>query len=115
MQVLQGMHKSPDFAVFRDCLPILGVDGTLVDSVPMDSPARGKVFAKTGTYTDADLLHDRGYLRSKSLAGMMTAANGKTLYFALFVNDVPLVKGITTVREGKQLGKLCEIIYELAP
>jgi D-alanyl-D-alanine carboxypeptidase/D-alanyl-D-alanine-endopeptidase (penicillin-binding protein 4) len=45
----------------------------------------------------------------------MNAANGKTLYFAMFVNDVPLPQGVTSAREGKQLGKLCEIIYQNAP
>ncbi len=115
VDLLRALAKRPDFAVYKAALPVLGEDGTLSETVPTDSPARGKVFAKTGTYTDADLLHDRGYVRSKALAGVMTAANGKTLYFAMFVNDVPLVKGITTVREGKQLGKVCEIIYQNAP
>jgi D-alanyl-D-alanine carboxypeptidase/D-alanyl-D-alanine-endopeptidase (penicillin-binding protein 4) len=116
VQLLKAMAKRPDFAAYKSALPILGVDGTLADVVGKDSPARGKVFAKTGTYTDADLLNDRPYLRSKSLAGVMTAANGKTLYFAIFLNDLPLPpSGGGPQREGKQLGRLCEIIYQNAP
>jgi serine-type D-Ala-D-Ala carboxypeptidase/endopeptidase (penicillin-binding protein 4) len=73
------------------------------------------VFGKTGTCTDADLVNGRTHLRSKSVAGLMTAANGKTLFFAIFVNDVPLPPGVAPGREGKQLGKICEIIYQNAP
>jgi D-alanyl-D-alanine carboxypeptidase/D-alanyl-D-alanine-endopeptidase (penicillin-binding protein 4) len=115
VQLLKAMAKRPDFAALKSALPVLGVDGTLADVVGADSPARGKVFAKTGTYTDPDLLNDRPYLRSKSLAGVMTAASGKTLYFAIFLNDLPLPSTGGTLREGKQLGRLCEIIYDNAP
>jgi D-alanyl-D-alanine carboxypeptidase/D-alanyl-D-alanine-endopeptidase (penicillin-binding protein 4) len=115
VQLLQGIRKTPDYKVFHDCLPILGVDGTLADSVPMESPARGKVFAKTGTYTDPDLLNERVHLRSKALAGYMTTASGKELIFCFFVNDVSLPRGVDGSREGKALGKLCEIVYKLGP
>ena len=57
VQLLQGMAKRPDWSVYESALPILGVDGTLVDAVAADSPARGKVMAKTGTYDDEDLLN----------------------------------------------------------
>jgi len=40
----------------RSALPVLGVDGTLAGVLPKDSPAYGKVQAKTGTYIDNDLL-----------------------------------------------------------
>jgi D-alanyl-D-alanine carboxypeptidase/D-alanyl-D-alanine-endopeptidase (penicillin-binding protein 4) len=114
VQLLQEMAKRPDWPVYKAALPVLGVDGTLADTVAADSPAKGKVFAKTGTYGDVDLLNQRTYLRSKSLAGVMTTASGRTLMIAMFVNDVPLPRGVTTAREGKQLGRLCEIIYEHA-
>jgi D-alanyl-D-alanine carboxypeptidase/D-alanyl-D-alanine-endopeptidase (penicillin-binding protein 4) len=115
VELLSRMMNRPDFAVYREALPILAVDGTLVDVVGKDSPARGKVVGKTGTYGDADLLNDRVYLRAKSLAGYMTTAKGRTLVYAIFVNDVPLPKGIEPAREGKVIGRLCEIIYEYAP
>lgn len=114
VQLLREMAKRPDWPVFKTALPILGVDGTLADTVAGNSPAKGKVFAKTGTYTDADLLNQRSYLRAKSLAGVMTTASGRKLVITLFVNDVTLPRGVTTAREGKQLGRLCEIIYEHA-
>ncbi|HEY7326017.1 MAG TPA: D-alanyl-D-alanine carboxypeptidase/D-alanyl-D-alanine-endopeptidase [Gemmataceae bacterium] len=111
VQLLRALSRRPDFPVYRAALPVLGVDGTLVSVVSKDSPARGKVLAKTGTYTDSDLLNDRVFLRSKSLAGVMTTREGRRLVFAMFVNDVPLPRGVDSSREGKTLGELCEILY----
>jgi hypothetical protein len=37
------------------------------------------------------------------------------LILALYVNDVHLEKGIEPSREGKQLGKICEALYQFAP
>jgi D-alanyl-D-alanine carboxypeptidase/D-alanyl-D-alanine-endopeptidase (penicillin-binding protein 4) len=74
----------------------------------------GKVFAKTGTYTDDDLLNERAFLRSKSVAGVMTTAKGRTLVFAVFVNDVSLPRGVESTREGQLLGKICEVVYDHA-
>ena len=115
VQLLQSLRKRPDWASFDAALPILGVDGTLSGAVDMDSPARSKVRGKTGTYTDANLLLGRSHLRAKSLAGVMTTAKGKTLVFAIFVNDVPLPPGGSGTREGKAIGHLCEILYQDAP
>jgi D-alanyl-D-alanine carboxypeptidase/D-alanyl-D-alanine-endopeptidase (penicillin-binding protein 4) len=114
VQLLQGLAKRPDFAAFKEALPVLAVDGTLVDAAPADSPARGKVWAKTGTYGDSDLLNDRMLLRSKALAGVLTTKAGRTLYFAFFVNDVPQPADVATPREGRVLASLCEILYEHA-
>jgi D-alanyl-D-alanine carboxypeptidase/D-alanyl-D-alanine-endopeptidase (penicillin-binding protein 4) len=115
VQLLQAMSRRPDFPIYRAALPVLGVDGTLVDVVGKDSPARGKVLAKTGTYVDTDLLNDRMYLRCKSLAGVMTTKGGRKLVFALFLNDVPLPRGVNSVREGKVLGHICEVLYQYVP
>jgi D-alanyl-D-alanine carboxypeptidase/D-alanyl-D-alanine-endopeptidase (penicillin-binding protein 4) len=115
VQLMQGMSKRPENKVFLDALPILGIDGTLAESVSKDSPARGKIRAKTGTLVWTDLLNNRSMLRSKALAGVLETAKGDSLYFAMFVNNVPLEKGVSTSREGKVLGKLCEVIHANAP
>ncbi len=115
VQLLQALAKRPDYPALRAGLPVLGIDGTLADVGAADSPARGKVLAKTGTLSWQDVMNDRTLLRSKALAGIMKTANGRELTLALFVNDVPLPKGVTTTREGKTLGKLCEIIYQHGP
>ena len=115
VQLLRGMAKRPDWAAFKAALPVLGVDGTLVDVVDADSPARGKVLAKTGTFGDGDLLNGRLLERAKSLAGVMTTANGRALTLAVFVNDVPLPPGGDPIREGKVIGHLCEVLYQDGP
>ncbi len=115
VQLLLALRHRSDFEALRSALPLLGVDGTLAGVVPKDSPAYGKVRAKTGTYVDNDLLNGRTYLRSKSLAGVMTTKSGHNLVFALFLNDVLLPPGVDSRREGKLLGHLCERIYEDTP
>jgi serine-type D-Ala-D-Ala carboxypeptidase/endopeptidase (penicillin-binding protein 4) len=115
VQLLQGLAKRPDWSVYKSALPVLGVDGTLEDAVAADSPARGKVMAKTGTYGDGDLLNGRLLLRAKSLAGVMTTAKGRGLTLAIFVNDVPLPPDGDPIREGKVIGRLCEILYQNCP
>ena len=112
VQLLRGMAKRPEWEVYKAGLPVLGVDGTLAETVGTDSPARGKVHAKTGTLIWFDNANERFLLRSKALAGVMTTKAGTELQFALFVNNVPLPKGVMATREGKVLGKLCEIIYD---
>jgi D-alanyl-D-alanine carboxypeptidase/D-alanyl-D-alanine-endopeptidase (penicillin-binding protein 4) len=114
VQLLQALAKLPEYRAVDAGLPILGVDGTLATSVGADSPARGKIRAKTGTLSYGDAVNGRSILRSKALAGTMVTAKGKPLVFAMFVNDVPLPRGVQTTREGRALGKLCEIIYEHA-
>jgi D-alanyl-D-alanine carboxypeptidase/D-alanyl-D-alanine-endopeptidase (penicillin-binding protein 4) len=115
VQLLRAMAKRPEYGVYHDGLPVLGVDGTLADAVPSDSPARGKVQAKTGTLYWHDVMSNRALLTSKALAGTMTTAKGRPLVVALYVNGVPLPRKVTPTREGKTLGHLCEIIYQHAP
>jgi D-alanyl-D-alanine carboxypeptidase/D-alanyl-D-alanine-endopeptidase (penicillin-binding protein 4) len=113
VQLLQVLSRRPDYRVFQDALPQLGVDGTLADMVSSDSPARGKVRAKTGTFYLPESRTASGQLRSKALAGTLTAEHGRTLFFAFFVNDVMLPHGVTCQREGRVLGHLCEILEEV--
>lgn len=115
VQLIQGMAKRPEWDVYKAALPVLGVDGTLSDVVKEASPARGKAFAKTGTLIWYDVANERYLLKSKALAGTMTTKSGATLYFCMMVNNVPLPEGATATREGKVLGRLCEVLYELGP
>jgi D-alanyl-D-alanine carboxypeptidase/D-alanyl-D-alanine-endopeptidase (penicillin-binding protein 4) len=115
VKLLQGMRSRKEYQAWHDAFPVLGVDGTLVESVDPKSPARGKVQAKTGTIGYHDAMNGRLLLRSKALAGTLTTANDKELIFAMFVNDVPLPAGVAGTREGKVLGRICEIIVEHGP
>jgi D-alanyl-D-alanine carboxypeptidase/D-alanyl-D-alanine-endopeptidase (penicillin-binding protein 4) len=96
-------------------LPVLGVDGTLAEAVPKDSPVRGKVRAKTGTLSWYDAQNDRQVLRSKALAGELETAKGTKLLVAVFLNDLPMTPTMTAAGQGKVLGKLCEEIYNSGP
>lgn len=115
VQLLQGMAKRPEWDAYKAGLPILGVDGTLVEVVGEDSPARGKAFGKTGTLVWFDTANERVLLKSKALAGTLTTKSGTPLFFAMFVNNVPLPVGTGASREAKVMGKLCEVLYDAGP
>jgi D-alanyl-D-alanine carboxypeptidase/D-alanyl-D-alanine-endopeptidase (penicillin-binding protein 4) len=98
---------------FHDALPILGKDGTLFQ-IQVDSVAAGHVFAKTGTYTRSDPLHNGVMIDSKALAGYMTTKSGKKIAFALFVNHVPVGLDPNAVRDvaGQAMGEIAAAAYE---
>lgn len=110
--LLRYMTTRDDFPLFERAMPVLGQDGTLARAVPSDSPARGKVQAKTGTMFWHNQMNGGAILTSKSLAGYMTAASGRRLVFAVFVNNLPTKTSEDRERIGKALGRLCEIIYQ---
>ena len=62
-----------------------------------------------------DVQNERLLLRSKALAGGLVTAKGTRLYFAVFLNDMPLPPGGTAIQQGKVLGKICEIVHEHGP
>ena len=116
--LLRAMAARPDFAAYDTALPILGRDGTLAKAVGKDSPVRGHVHAKTGTYYVENDLDGKTILTSKALAGYLETASGRSLVFAAFVNNVPLDAprpdrpvSEATAEAGRVLGKLCEVIY----
>lgn len=68
-------------------LPIMGVDGTLVN-IQRSSPARGKVFAKTGTDGSDNYLNGGGIIE-KGLAGYITTRGGHHVAFAFYLSAMP--------------------------
>jgi D-alanyl-D-alanine carboxypeptidase/D-alanyl-D-alanine-endopeptidase (penicillin-binding protein 4) len=66
------------------------VDGSLAE-IGIDSPARGKVFAKTGTF-----LED-GKIKAQVLAGYIHARSGRHLAYGLFVKDAGEIADIADV------------------
>lgn len=115
VKLLQGMRGRKEYDAWHAGFPTLGIDGTLAEVVNKDSPARGKAQAKTGTLSWTDSMNGRTLLRSKALAGTLTTSNGVELDFAMFVNNVPLPTGVSPTREGKVLGRLCELLYQHGP
>jgi serine-type D-Ala-D-Ala carboxypeptidase/endopeptidase (penicillin-binding protein 4) len=75
IRVLDAMRRSPNFHVFRDALPIAGVDGT-IGSRMRNTTAAANLRAKTGTL---DMV--------RSLSGYVTTADGRLLMFSILCNN----------------------------
>jgi serine-type D-Ala-D-Ala carboxypeptidase/endopeptidase (penicillin-binding protein 4) len=88
--LLLTMAKRPDFHALFDALPILGVDGTETSAVPASSPVSGKARAKSGTIIAGNLMNGRYLVLAKASAGYLTAASGRELVYAVFMNDVEM-------------------------
>jgi PBP4 family serine-type D-alanyl-D-alanine carboxypeptidase len=92
VRLLMEMGQTNVAQLYRDALPVLGVDGSLA-STGVNLPARGHVYAKTGT-TIAD-----GMLKAQNLAGYVEARSGRRLAFAVFLNDAGPIASISDVTE----------------
>src|SRR5215217_6771584 len=77
VQLLTFMSKHRYATVFRDALPIGGIDGTLRNRFK-GTPAENNVRAKTGSLSSAT-----------SLGGYLTTAGGEKLAFSIMVNNYP--------------------------
>ena len=73
-QLLAYAARQPWGAAWRDTFPVGGIDGTLIGRF-RNSPLKGRLWAKTGTHSEAN-----------ALSGYVTAASGKTLVFSILVN-----------------------------
>jgi len=120
-----GAYFTPDFMVrylawtraqswFRYLLhglPIMGVDGTLA-GIQTKSPARGKVFAKTGT-DDSDNFLGGGETVEKALAGYITTRGGRHVAFAFYLSAMNGPHGEDTGGvAGQILGAMATATYE---
>ena len=75
LQLLTYMHRHRYASVFRDALPIAGVDGTLRNRFK-GTVAENNLRAKTGSLSSA-----------ASLSGYVTTAAGENLVFSIMVNN----------------------------
>jgi D-alanyl-D-alanine carboxypeptidase/D-alanyl-D-alanine-endopeptidase (penicillin-binding protein 4) len=110
---LEYISKQKYFEGFQKALPILGKDGTLHD-IQTNSPAAGHVFAKTGTWTESDLLNQDVFVGGKGLAGYITTKKGEHLAFAAYINNVrvPAVPDAVKNITGQTLGEIAAAAYE---
>jgi len=105
-QILQFAARQPYAAVFREALPVMGVDGTLFD-IQRESSAVGSVRAKTGTSGYPDDLNSGGFLSAKSLAGYLDAQSGRSYVFTVFANNIHCAAGPEGHHEiGESLGEI---------
>jgi PBP4 family serine-type D-alanyl-D-alanine carboxypeptidase len=106
VRMLTEMDRSAVAPYYRAALPVLGVDGSLAHSGAA-LPARGHVFAKTGT-TIAD-----GALKVQNLAGYVDARSGRRLAFAVYVNDAGPIASIDDVADVfEDEAAIANVIYE---
>ncbi|MCX4807939.1 D-alanyl-D-alanine carboxypeptidase/D-alanyl-D-alanine-endopeptidase [Streptomyces sp. NPDC058682] len=85
VQMLAYWQRTPDARLFREALPILGVDGLLAENC-RSCPARGKVFAKTGAAVGGDALNDRLAVGAITIAGYLDKGGGRFDTFYAGVN-----------------------------
>ena len=110
VDLMRYWEGTDDLEVFKDSLPVLGVDGSLV-GVAADTPAKGKVFAKTGTLVDGDLVNQRLLLAAKALGGYMQA-NGRLYAFGLYVNG-GTANGISDIFEiNEDMGQIAAALRD---
>ncbi|MDX1651084.1 MAG: D-alanyl-D-alanine carboxypeptidase/D-alanyl-D-alanine-endopeptidase [Brumimicrobium sp.] len=86
IKLLDYMHASGSFEAFKNTLPVAGQSGTLT-SLCRGQAADGRMYAKSGTMK-----------RIKSYAGYVESKSGKTIAFALIVNNDDL-SGYTLVQK----------------
>lgn len=110
-EFLTLMQDRPYAEQYVAALPVLGVDGSLATACSPECPARGKVYAKTGTQGTFDPMNNRGILLTKALAGYVDTKSGKRLVFAVFVNNVPFNSVEDMMSVGNDLGSVTDAIY----
>jgi D-alanyl-D-alanine carboxypeptidase/D-alanyl-D-alanine-endopeptidase (penicillin-binding protein 4) len=111
VQLLRYMSTREDFDDYRDCLPVLGVDGSLANTLP-GSPAAGNVQAKTGTHGGGDTMNGRAVVFARALGGYMVTASGREIAFDINVNNVPIASIDEMRAIMDQHARIVEVIYE---
>src|SRR5262249_27388496 len=81
--LLAYMNRHRLFAVFRESLPVAGIDGTL-QSRMKGTAASGNLRAKTGTLSHV-----------VTLSGYVTSAAGEPLVFSILLNGTGSGAGLT--------------------
>jgi D-alanyl-D-alanine carboxypeptidase/D-alanyl-D-alanine-endopeptidase (penicillin-binding protein 4) len=83
-EMLRYWLEQPQAKAFREMLPVMGVNGSLANNCKT-CPAKGKVFAKTGTVSLPDYVNV-GLVDNQSLGGYMEVRPGHFHSFYLVVN-----------------------------
>lgn len=92
VEIQSLMAKRPDAAGWRATLPILGVDGSLVD---------------------ADLFNGRFRLGTKTLGGVMDTKDGRHLAFTVIVNQGSYAELEGVFEANEDVGKIAAAIQQV--
>src|SRR5690348_8345652 len=85
VSLLSWWMSQPDFTMFRESLPMLGESGDLA-LFGQTSPAKGKIFARTGTHGGADYVNQQALMTSRAVAGYRQVGDHFLVYNLVF-ND----------------------------
>ncbi|MBJ8344148.1 D-alanyl-D-alanine carboxypeptidase/D-alanyl-D-alanine-endopeptidase [Antrihabitans sp. YC2-6] len=111
--LLDKMADTPVAEQFRSALPVLGENGSLATS-GRDLPGRGNVFAKPGTTLMPGADGETIELKAQNLAGYIETKSGRTVAYALMLNDGGTVTDIAAdvgaVFEDE--ARISSLIYE---
>ncbi len=111
-QILRYWTRQADFDRWRTSLPILGEDGTLASNAT-ESPARGKVFAKTGTAAAGDPLNGKIQVQAKALAGYLEGPDGSWLVFDVVANNAGASPDLSAlVAAGEDVAEVAAALWE---
>jgi D-alanyl-D-alanine carboxypeptidase/D-alanyl-D-alanine-endopeptidase (penicillin-binding protein 4) len=112
IQLLEYVKKQKParFQSFFDALPILGVDGSLADFAK-NTPAVGKVRAKTGTGVSMNLATERLFLITQAYSGYIEGKDGHLYAYMVVVNNasIPTIEDVFAIFEDE--GQLSNSIY----
>ena len=75
VKILRGMHLHQYGPIYKNCLPVAGVDGTIGYRMK-GTPAQGNIYAKTGTISNV-----------RCLSGYATSKDGENLVFSIMANN----------------------------
>ena len=119
--MLRAMDGRAAFPAYLDSLPVLGVDGSLASTTGFESDptlagAKGRVYAKTGTYALGALGpngQEQLALKGQALAGYIDAQSGRRLAFELVVNNVPITGVSQILNVFQDQGTIAATIWKL--
>lgn len=119
--MLRAMNGRAAYPAYVHALPFLSVDGSLASTTGFESDptlagAKGKVYAKTGTYaTGSTGANGQSVLtlKGQALAGYVDAKSGRRLAFVMIVNNVPIANVPDVVNVFQDQGTISAIIWKL--
>jgi D-alanyl-D-alanine carboxypeptidase len=109
---LSEMYGRRAFREYFASFPILGIDGSLATVTDFESditlaPAKGQVYAKTGTF-----IEDKSALiKGQAFAGYIHTKSGRKLAYQLVVNDVPFKAISDVIQVFQDEGTISAILW----
>ena len=99
VRLLLYMERRPDSNLFKDTLPLAGVDGTLEHRMKK-TPARGRIQAKTGTSAFVN-----------TLSGYVQTQKGETLAFSIMANHAT----VSAQEVRGTVDQICSLMVDYDP